>query len=148
LVERGIEKGGLARARNAAEAHETPEWDAYLKIPQVVPRDALQPQARVTVQHGPARREGGAAGAARQVAPRKALRVSEHFRDGALEHDAAAASARLGADLNDMVRSANHGLVVLNDHYGVARVDEPADHAEQAVDVARMETDAGFIEDE
>ena len=60
----------------------------------------------------------------------------------------AAAAARLGADLDDVIGGADHRFVVLDDDDGVAGVGECADDADETVNVARVETDAGFVEDE
>jgi hypothetical protein len=60
----------------------------------------------------------------------------------------AAAAAGFGADFDDVVGGADHGLVVFDDDDGVAGVGERADDRDEAVDVARVEADAGFIEDE
>ena len=72
----------------------------------------------------------------------------EHLGDGALEHDVAAAAAGLRADLDDVIGGADHRFVVLDDDDGVSGVGERANDRDEAVDVARVQADAGFIEDE
>ena len=59
-----------------------------------------------------------------------------------------AASAGLGSDFDDVISSANHGFVVLDDDDGVAGVGECADDRDEAVDVARVQAHARFVEDE
>ena len=72
----------------------------------------------------------------------------EHAGDGALKDDVAAAAAGLGADFDDVIGGANHGLVVFDDDDGVAGVGERTDDRDEPVDVARVQADAGLIEDE
>jgi hypothetical protein len=67
---------------------------------------------------------------------------------GAFEHDPAPASARLRTDLDHMIGRADHGLVMLDDHHGVAGIGERADDGDQAVDVARVQADARLVEHE
>src|SRR5690606_9346516 len=74
--------------------------------------------------------------------------MSQHFGYGALKHDMSAAAAGLGSDLDDVIGGADHGLVVLDDDHGVTGVGEGADDTDQAVDVAGVKADAGFVEDE
>jgi hypothetical protein len=50
--------------------------------------------------------------------------------------------ARFGADLDDVVGGADHGLVVLDHDHRVAGVGQRADDADQTVDVARVQADA------
>ena len=47
-----------------------------------------------------------------------------------------------------MVGGAHDGLLVLDDDEGVALVAEAVHDADEAVDVARVEADGGFVEDE
>ena len=53
-----------------------------------------------------------------------------------------------GADFEHVVGGADHGLVVLDDDDGVSCPGEGADDLDEAVDVARMQTDGGLVEDE
>ena len=73
-------------------------------------------------------------------------RGSQQRVDGTLEDDLAALAAGLGADFDDMVGRADHGFVVLDDDHGVAGVRQRPDDADQAVDVARVQADAGLVE--
>src|SRR5437879_2946492 len=49
--------------------------------------------------------------------------------------------------INDVVRVTNHCLVVLDDNDRVAEIAQPRQHRDQAVVVARMQSDARLIKD-
>ena len=52
------------------------------------------------------------------------------------------------ADFNGVVCGAHDGLVVLDDDDGVAQIGEAAKDANEAIHIARVETDGGLVEDE
>ena len=83
-----------------------------------------------------------------QVGAGQAVGRTQQLLNRTLEHEVAAAGAGRGADLDDVVGGADHGLVVLHDDHGVAGGGEGADDADEPVDVARVQSDAGLIEDE
>src|SRR5438046_10432710 len=56
----------------------------------------------------------------------------------ALEDDPAAAAAGAGSEVDDPVGVRHDRLVVLDDDHRLAGVDEPADQAEQLLDVAAV----------
>ena len=56
----------------------------------------------------------------------------EHLGQRALKHDFAAAVARAGADLDDLIGRADHRFFVLDDDDRVAAVAQPADRARPA----------------
>ena len=148
LVDDVVEQGGLARARDAAQAHEAPQRQPEGEVAQVVLGGAGEVERGMIRRHGPARRRRGENFAAGEIGAGDAGGRAEQGRHGALEHDVPAAAAGLGPDLDHVVRGADHGLVVLDHDHRVARVGQRADDGDQAVDVARVEADAGLVEDE
>ena len=69
-------------------------------------------------------------------------------RQRALEDHFAAGRAVAGADVHDLIGRAHDAGFVLDDDDGVAGVAEFFEDAHEAVGVARMQADAGFVEDE
>ena len=65
----------------------------------------------------------------------------------ALGDDQAAAGAALGAHVDDPVGGLDDVEVVLDDDDGVARVDQPAQHAEQLADVLEVQAGGRLVED-
>lgn len=88
----------------------------------------------------------------RQVANGIALGVflQRRFRDLlgiALEDDFATQSAGIRTDIDEVVGSAHDFLVVFDDDNGIAEVAQFFQHLDEPVGVARMESDAGLVED-
>ena len=148
LVDDVVEQGGFAGAGDAAEANETVQGEAKREVAQIVLRGAGELEGRVAGWNGAAGGGGGDRLAAGEVGAGDAGGRSEEGGDRALENDVAAAAAGLGADFDDVIGGADHGLVVFHDDDGVPGVGEGADDRDEAVDVARVQADAGFIEDE
>ena len=59
-----------------------------------------------------------------------------------------AAAAGRGAHFDHVVGGADHRFVVFDDDDGVASIGERADDRDETMNVAWVEADAGFIEDE
>ncbi len=53
-----------------------------------------------------------------------------------------------GTDLQNVVSSENHGVVMLNDDHGVSRVRECANDLDESIYVAGMQADGRLIENE
>ena len=53
-----------------------------------------------------------------------------------------------GTDVHDLIRRAHHGGFMLDDDDGVARVAEFFQNADEPLGVARMQADAGFVQNE
>ena len=66
----------------------------------------------------------------------------------ALKDQRPAVLAGPGADVDELVGGAHDGFLVLDDDQGVALVAEAVHHADEALDVAGVEADGGFVEDE
>ncbi len=71
------------------------------------------------------------------------------FLDGrSLIDDVAAVLAGAGAEVDEVVGGAHDGLFVFDDDEGVALVAQAVHDADEALDVAGMQADGGFIEHE
>ncbi len=75
------------------------------------------------------------------------LSVAEDLAQVALEHDAAAVAAGVLADVDDLVGGEHYVLVMLDDDHRIAYLLQTPEHTDQPLRVARMEPDAGFVED-
>jgi hypothetical protein len=65
-----------------------------------------------------------------------------------VEDEIAAGVAAAGADLDEVIGGAHDGFLVFDDEERVALVAEVAHDLDEPGSVARVETDAGFVEDE
>ena len=142
LVERVHDQGGLARAGHAGDAGHDAQRDGYVQVLQVVGLDLAQGD-------GPL---GGASGLGRldeqvaaQILAGQGVRL-EQLVHGSLVHDLAAEPARGRADLNDVVRLADGGLVVFDHEHGVAARLERAQGVEEALVVAGVQPDGRLVQ--
>ncbi len=69
------------------------------------------------------------------------------FVDRAFEHDLAALRAALRAQVDDVIRDHHHLRLVLHDQHRVALVAQLHEEFVHALDVGRMETGGGLVED-
>ena len=72
----------------------------------------------------------------------------QKFLAGAGKTELPAFGSGFGSDFHEMVGGSHDGFVVLDDDNGVSLIGETAEDADQAIEVAWMETDRGFIENE
>ncbi len=72
----------------------------------------------------------------------------EHFGAGSLEDDGAAGFATAGAEFDNLIGDADDAGFVFDDDDGVAGVAQAFEDAGEALGVAGMEANAGFVEDE
>ena len=66
---------------------------------------------------------------------------------GARRHDPAALLARAGPEVDDPVRRSDHAHVVLDDHDGVAGVDQPVQLGHQHLHVGRVQAGRRLVQD-
>ena len=97
--------------------------------------DVGQRQHRLTPEH------------MRRGTRRWPTRTRCHLLGRALGHDAPAASAALGAQVDDPVGRLDDVEVVLDDDDGVAVVDEPVQHLQQLLDIGEVQAGGGLVED-
>ena len=81
-----------------------------------------------------------------QVAPGDRIGVGRQVGHRALRDHAAAAFARAGADVDDVVGAADGVFVVLHHHQRIAHLAELVQGVEQDGVVARMQADGGLVE--
>ena len=85
--------------------------------------------------------------AAEVAGRRPTRRSSTRARGGPVGDDPAAVGPGAGAEVDDPVGRADHGLVVLDDDHAVALVAKPAQAGEQPVGVARVQAGRRLVED-
>ena len=142
LVERVHDQGGLARTGHAGDAGHDAQRDGHVQVLEVVGLDLAQGD-------GPL---GGAPGGGRldeqvpaQILAGQGIRLEE-FVHRALVNDLAAEPARGRADLDDVVRLADGGLIVLDHKHGVAARLERAQGVQEALVVPGVQTDGGLVQ--
>ncbi|MPM35769.1 hypothetical protein SDC9_82363 [bioreactor metagenome] len=141
-----LDQCGLARAGHAGHRHQPLQRKFDGHILQVVLARAFQNQARRGVGHQPLdARADGLAPAQVHAGQRVGAAQIAH---GAVEHNLATALTGRGAHVDHAVGSQHHGRVVLHHHQRVARIAQAQHGFGDAVHVARVQADAGFIEHE
>ena len=90
---------------------------------------------------------GGDAAPAGEVGAGDALLTVEDGAQRSLGDDVAAVAACFGAEVDNVVGGAHHGLVVLDNHDGVPEVAQALKGADEAVAVDRVEADGGLVAD-
>ncbi len=144
LVDCLDQQGGLAAARHARHAGEGAERNFRRHILQVVLLRAgdLDPLA-VALAPFVGHRHLQEAG---EILPRKAFGVAHDVFGLAFGHHAAAVNAGAGSHVNDMVSRADRILVMLDHDHRIAEIAQPLQRFEQAVIVALVKTDGGFVQ--
>ena len=85
-------------------------------------------------------------GIASQVTRGQRSLVREQTFEVAFVHHAAAELARGGTDVEDVIRGSHHFRVVFDDEHCVADVAQVFEQANEAIVVARVQTDRRFVE--
>src|SRR4051812_43349490 len=78
---------------------------------------------------------------------RRTRRAMLHVFWRALKNDFAAALASAGTDFDDLIGDADQRFFVLDDTDRVAAIAERDDCAHEAINVRRMQSDGGLVED-
>ena len=140
-----VDQRALARAGHAGDADERAQRNLDVDVLEIVVLGADDPQ--------PACRRS-----ARRLAGTSIVRLPDRYWPvrlrGALGdrvgvaggHDFAAAHARAGAEVDDVVGRPHRVFVVLDDDHGVAQVAQLRERVEQPVVVARVQADRGLVE--
>ena len=139
------QEGGLAGARDAGQADQGAQREVNVDPLEVVGAGAADPQEAAA-----GRRQAVAAGylqASAEVAAGQGFGPLQ-IGDRARELDAAALATGPGAQIDDVIGGADHRRVVLDDQQGVAGIAEAVQHADQPVDVAVVQADAGLVQHE
>ncbi len=145
-VEHVLHQRALARARDTRHRHQA--------LQRELDRHALQVVLACAFEHELGRGlVDETLDAATDVLPR--AEVGARQRVGALdglrravEHDLAAALAGAGAHIDQAIGREHHGRVVLDDDQRVAGIAQPVHRFDDAVHIARVQTDRRFVEHE
>src|SRR5204863_5360639 len=143
-VERVVHERGLAGARHARDDRERVERDAEAHGLEVVLARADERHVAAAAPPEGRHRDGLAP---RHVARGERVRGLLELGLRAGEHDLAAAVARAGAELDDVVRGGDELTVVLDDDDGVPRPRELAAELHQPHRIPGVEADRRLVED-
>ncbi|OPZ03672.1 MAG: hypothetical protein BWZ09_02302 [Alphaproteobacteria bacterium ADurb.BinA305] len=143
-----LDQRRFSRAGHAGQAGQAPQRETDREIAQVVLARADQLQPRCGGVHRARRTVDVDALRARQPGAGHRIGIRRDLGRRAARDDVAAALARAGADLEQLVGGDHHLRVVLDHHQRVAGVAQPRHHPEDAADVARMQADRGLVEHE
>jgi hypothetical protein len=145
-----VGEGRLAGAGDAREADEETKWKIHIQFLQIVTGCAAEFELRLagfTTLGGDGDRFAA-------VEPGKgsnpilgglAVGRTSH---GALIHQLASVDARGGADVQNLVGSPHHGFLVFDNHERVSLVAQAVHHADEAMNVTRVQADRGLIQNE
>ena len=137
---RTVDQGALARACHARDHGEHAERDVHVDVLQIVGIGTANLQRAVGLSHRILQRRpvvevpAGDAAAAAQPLHR------------AFVHHLATASARLGAEVDDVVGDRDHFRLVFDDQHGVSLVPQLDQQFVHAGDVVRMQADGRLVE--
>ena len=149
-----VDQGRFAAAGDAGDADEGAERKMCVDILQVVfarPGHA-EPAVGCAGHEGPGGEGLVALGwhtdaeFSAQVTPGQRLRGGGYFFEGALGDDLSTERSGPRADVDDVVRRGNGVVVVLDDQDRVAEVAEAFEGGDEALVVALVKSDAGFVE--
>ena len=139
-----LHQRGLARTAHPGNAHQVLQGDLHLHGLQVVLGDAIQNQARCLRRHHALEAKAHLLASA-QVGAGQGVGAAQGF-GAAVKDNAAALLARAGAHVDHAVGRQHDRRVVLHHHQGVAGVAQALHGLDDAVHVARVQADAGFIQ--
>ncbi len=145
LDEDVVDQRTLARAGNPRHADEYAQGDFHVDALEIVVAGTADDEAFVA---GRAAALGnGDPPRAGQVLAGDALGLGDDRGERAAGHDAAAANAGTGTEIDDVV-GRPHGVFVVLDHdNGVSQVAELGQRVQQLVVIAGVQADRGFVED-
>ena len=141
-----LNQGRLAGTADTSHTDQALKWKLNADILQVVVARTFQNEARCTGLHqsleahanlfAPAEVSAG-----QRVGPTQVLCA-------AIKHDLTATFARTRAHVNHAIGRQHHGRVVLHHHQRIARIAQPLHGHDDAVHVARVQTNAGLVQHE
>src|SRR5208283_3655470 len=144
------EERRLARAARPRNHRQAPAGDAQVDPPQVAqsrPADLDPGLARAVGAQGPVRAPEGMPDPAREEEPRERRAVPPYLGRGSAGQQLPAVHARAGAEVDYVVRAPHELVVVLDDDERVALVAQGGERGDEAPVVARMQADAGLVQD-
>ncbi len=140
-----VDQRGLARTGHAGDAGQQARRDLQIDVLEVVAARAQQPQHQLRVGRVPMRGNLDGAASGQEIAGRR-FGCGQDVLQLALRHHAAAVDAGTGADVDDVVGAADRILVVFDHDHRIAQVAQPHQRAQQALVVALVQADRGFVE--
>lgn len=144
-------EGGFTRTRYARHDGEDVEGEAHIDAAEVVfaSADNVDEAIPPTARSGHGNGFGAGEEVERVAAALRFVGMVRRIgrRDLALPHHFAAETAGFGADVDEVVGGADDVFVVFDHNDGVAHIAELAQHANEAIGVARVQPDGGFVED-
>ena len=148
-VENALDETRLARSRNACDDGHHVKRNLNVDAPQVVHAGSADVDMAVpgttALRHGDLFLvqqifDGIAVGVGLQRLFVDIFRIT-------IKDDFATQTASVGANVDEMVGGAHDLLIVFHDDNGIAQRLEFLQHVDQALGVARMQADTGFVED-
>ena len=123
-----------------------PQGNARIDLAQIVQRRAADLESRACRASTGRRRERECVQRRRQAAAGGGIAQARELRCGALRHQAAAARAGAGAQIDHVIGAADRVLVVLDHDQRIALGAQPVQRVEQRHVVARVQADGGLVE--
>src|SRR6267154_5042871 len=139
-----VDESGFAGAADAGDNGERVQRNHQIDILEVVHRGAKDAE-EFSAGLMPDVRNGNAEFAA-EVFSGERLLIVEHVSVSAGEEELAAEFACAGAEIDDVAGGFDGVRVVFDDENSVAEVAQGFEDVDQALRVARVEADAGFVE--
>ena len=140
-----VDQRGLARAGDASDAGKEPQGDAGLDVLEVVLARALDGKPLAIART--ALVGDGDCVLAGEVAAGDGAGAALDLARRAADHQFAAALAGARAEIDDEVGRTHRFLIVLDDDDGVADIAQALEGGQQALVVAVVQADRGFVED-
>ena len=144
-VEKSVNKRGFPRSRDAGHAGEDAEGKIRIEFLDVVQGGAAEFEK--LLRFAAFGRDGNAASAEQVIGGERSGRIGDEPRRTA-EHELSAGLALSGSDVGEPVGRADDRFLVFDDEQGVSVVAQAAHDGKKLSEVARMESDAGFVHDE
>ncbi len=144
LLKDVVDERRFSGAGNAGNAHEFAQRDSDIDVFEVIVTGTEYFQPLFVSR--PAYGWNGDAGDAPQILAGEAVFVGGHLVIGAGRHDMAAANSGTGAEIDQVIGGPHRLLVMLDHQDGITHVAQALEAGEQALVIARVQADAGLIE--
>src|SRR5579859_849301 len=143
-IENVVDKRGLAGARDAGNHGEQSQRKRHVNVFQIVGARAENLDG-LPILAATLFRDGDAQGAA-EIAPGERFSAGGYLLRFSLRDEIAPRITRPGTKVDDKIGAANGVFVVFDDQDRVPKIAELLQRAEQAIVVASMQADGGFIQ--
>src|ERR1017187_2992433 len=146
IVENVLDQRRFPRATDARDADQPIQGYLNIDVLQVMLARAQDLQARALQGNGASLGSRRHLFLAREILCGQRASALLQFRLRAEEHNFTAAFARTRTQIENAVSGTDNTRVMLDEKQRISRGAEPLQDADQTIDVARMQADAGFIE--